>query len=281
MTFFIHEITVHGVTVPLRAYIPDVAGRTAYAGKRPAILIFPGGGYGFTFSGEAEPIALKYAAEGICAFVLDYSCAPNRFPIPQLQAFAALRWIREHAAEFGIRPDNIATTGFSAGGHLCACTGVLWNKPGFAPYFAEAGMDDVDTAVYRPDKLVLCYPVIKSRTEFHHHGSFCNLLGDQIDDEGLRTLLAADEQVDGGTPPTFIWHTSEDTGVPIRNSLDFAAALATIGKPCEMHIYLHGGHGLCTGDHVSCDMPFTEPHEVAEWMDKAIRFVYDESVIGK
>lgn len=281
MTYFVHEITVSGVTVPLRAYIPDIAGRTSYAGRRPAILIFPGGGYGFTFSGEAEPIAMKYAAEGICAFVLDYSCAPHRFPIPQLQAFAAIRWIREHAVAFGIRPDNIAATGFSAGGHLCACTGVLWNKAAFAPYFTAAGMDDTDVTVYRPDKLVLCYPVIRACGDFHHHGSFCNLLGDRIDDEGLRTLLSADGQVDADTPPTFIWHTSEDTGVPIRNSLDFASALATLGKPVEMHIYLHGGHGLCTGDHVTCDMPFTEPHEVAEWMSKAIRFVYDESVIGK
>jgi len=281
MTFLIEEISVLGVTVPLRAYIPDVSGRTSYAGKRPAVIIFPGGGYGFTFSGEAEPIAMKYAADGICAFVLDYSCAPHRFPIPQLQAFAAIRWVREHAAEFGIRPDNIATTGFSAGGHLCACTGTLWNKAAFQPYFAEAGMDDADVSVYRPDKLILCYPVIKAFTGFHHHGSFCNLLGDRVDNEDLRHLLALDEQVDAETPPTFIWHTSEDTGVPIRNSLDFASALATLGKPVEMHIFLHGGHGLCLGTCVTDDRPFTEPHEVSEWIYKAIRFAYDASVIGK
>ncbi|MBO5648604.1 MAG: alpha/beta hydrolase [Clostridia bacterium] len=281
MTFFTHEITVMGVTVALRAYIPDVSARTSYAEKRPAIVIFPGGGYGFTFSGEAEPIAMKYAADGICAFVLDYSCAPVRFPIQQLQAFAAIRWVREHAVEFHIRPDNISTTGFSAGGHLCACTGTLWNKKAFAPYFAEAGMDDVDVSVYRPDKLVLCYPVIKAFTKFHHRGSFLGLLGDRADDEALLKLLATDEQIDEHTPPAFIWHTAEDFGVPIRNSIDFASGLASLYKPVELHIYLHGDHGLCLGTCVTDDRPFTEPHESSEWIYKAIRFIYDESIIGK
>lgn len=275
MTFFTHEITVQGVTVPLRCYIPDVCGKTAYAGRRPAVIIFPGGGYSITYSGEAEPIALKYAADGICAFILDYSCTPIHFPIPQLQAFAAIRYVREHAEEFGIRADNIATTGFSAGGHLCSCTGTLWNKPAFQAYMEAEGMLDCDARMYRPDKLILCYPVIKAFTPFHHHGSFVNLLGEQVHDEALCHLLATDEQVDDETPPTFIWHTSEDTGVPIRNSLDFATRLATCGTPVEMHIYLHGGHGLCLGTCVTDDRKFTEPHEVAEWIDKAIRFAYE------
>ena len=38
----------------------------------------------------------------------------------------------------------------------------------FAEYFKAEGMDDVDCHVYRPDKLILCYPVIRSRTKFAH-----------------------------------------------------------------------------------------------------------------
>ena len=82
MTFFTENITVQGITVPLRCYIPDLGGIPKYAGNRPAVIVFPGGGYSITYHGEAEPIALKYVADGICAFVLDYSCAPVRFPIP-------------------------------------------------------------------------------------------------------------------------------------------------------------------------------------------------------
>ena len=160
MTFFTENITVQGITVPLRCYIPDLGGVPKYAGNRPAVIIFPGGGYSITYHGEAEPIALKYVADGICAFILDYSCAPVRFPIPQLEAFKAIRYVRENAERFGIDPHNIATTGFSAGGHLCSCTGTLWNK--FQEYFEKEGMNDVDARVYRPDKMILCYPVIRS-----------------------------------------------------------------------------------------------------------------------
>lgn len=275
MNFYTHEITVQNITVPLRCYIPDVCGRTSYAGKRPAVIIFPGGGYSFTYSGEAEPIALQYAAEGICAFILDYSCAPVHFPIPQMQAFAAIRYVREHAETFGIRADNIATTGFSAGGHLCACTGTLWNKPAFLQLMETEGMLDCAMEQYRPDKLILCYPVIKGFGPFHHHGSFQNLLGDAVEDEALRHLLSLEEQVDDRTPPSFIWHTSADSCVPIRNSIDFASELAARSIPVEMHIYLHGDHGLCLGTCVTDDRPFTEPHEASEWIDKAVRFAYE------
>ncbi len=272
MTFFTESITACGVTVPLRCYIPDVCGKTSYEGRRPAVIIYPGGGYGITYSGEAEPIALKYVADGICAFILDYSCAPVRFPIPQLQAFKAIRYVRENAERFGIKADNIATTGFSAGGHLCSCTGTLWNK--FGEYFESEGMNDVDCRMYRPDKLILCYPVIQTGTKFSHVGSMKNLLGERFGDEALMGLLSTDKQIDDETPPSFIWHTSEDTCVPPVNSYSFALELAKRGIPCEVHIYLHGGHGLCLGTCVTDNREFTEPHESSEWIYKAIRFLY-------
>lgn len=273
MTFLNETITACGVTVPFRCYIPDVCGKASYAGRRPAVIIFPGGGYGITYSGEAEPIALKYAADGICAFILDYSCTPVHFPVQQLQAFKAIRYVRENAERFGIDPLNIATTGFSAGGHLCSTTGTLWNKMG--EYFAAEGMDDVDCHVYRPDKLILCYPVIMSRGKFAHTGSIKNLLGpEQYQDESLIDFVSTDRQIDDETPPAFIWHTSEDGGVPPMNTYAFASGLAERGIHCEVHVYLRGGHGLCLGTCVTDDRDFFAPHEVSEWIYKAIRFAY-------
>ena len=48
-------------------------------GPRPAILIFPGGGYEFCYDGEAEPIALAYLRAGLNAYVLRYSCKEEAF----------------------------------------------------------------------------------------------------------------------------------------------------------------------------------------------------------
>ncbi len=273
MQFIQTKIQVQGNEASLRCYIPDACGATAYPDHRPAVVVFPGGGYHFTYSGEAEPIALKFVADGACAFVLDYSCAPVRFPIPQLQAFAAIKFVRENAEKFGIDENNIATLGFSAGGHLCSTTGTLWNK--FDEYFTQAGMADVESKVYRPDKMILCYPVICApNNPFAHQGSFENLLGERCKDLSLLQLLSTEKQVDEQTPPTFIWHTSEDSGVPCVNSYRFALALAERKIPCEVHVFLHGNHGLCLGTSVTGAYEFTAPHESSEWIDKAIRFLF-------
>ena len=45
-------------------------------------------------------------------------------------------------------------------------------------------------------------------------------------------------------PPTFLWHTVEDAGVPVKNSLLFAEALAKNAISFSLHIYPKGVHGL-------------------------------------
>ena len=50
--------------------------------KRPTVLVCPGGGYSFTSQREAEPIAMRFLKEGYNAFILYYSCEPNRHPSP-------------------------------------------------------------------------------------------------------------------------------------------------------------------------------------------------------
>ena len=95
-----------------------------------------------------------------------------------------------------------------------------------------------------------------------------------MSDSSLVAFVSTDKQVDDETPPTFIWHTSEDYGVSPVNSYSFATALAERRIPCEVHVYLHGNHGLCLGTCVTNDLDFTAPHEVSEWINKAIRFAY-------
>jgi len=260
----------------LHGYIPHATARSYYRGRRPAVIIFPGGGYSGTYEGEAEPIALEFAAAGVCAFVLDYSCKTRSaavWPYAQIEAFAAIRFVRENAAEFGIDPANIATLGFSAGGHLCGCTGTLWNKPVMAEHLGEAARAS------RPDKMILCYPVIRAFPPCNR-GSFVNLLtaAGLENDEAMLTAVSLEQQVDAETPPSFIWATAEDKGVPIQGALEFAHALADQRIHCEMHIWPHGPHGLCLGNHVTQAVPFEEPLACAPWIKDAIRFLYDDAL---
>ena len=79
--------------------------------ERPAMVIFPGGGYAFTSHREAEPIALRFASLGYQCFVVWYSCKPVRHPLPLLEGAAAVAFVRRNAVKFGVDPRRIAVIG--------------------------------------------------------------------------------------------------------------------------------------------------------------------------
>lgn len=229
------HIEENGCTAVLNAYLIDQRHK-ATPEKRNAVLILPGGGYHFTSEREGEPIALKYLAEGMNCFILWYTVAPDAvFPTALRQAAKAVALIRARADDFMIDPRRVAVAGFSAGGHLAASLGVLWNDP--------CVTDAVPARAARPDAQILCYPVITSG-EHAHRGSFDNLLGDQKDDPDALNFVSLEKRVHPGVPPTFLWHTFRDATVPVENSLLFASALKQNGVPFELHIFPDGGHGL-------------------------------------
>lgn len=255
-------------TATLMGYIPDVQQIQGENHTRPAVLILPGGGYAYTSEREAEPVALKFLTQGICAFVLHYSPAPARFPQSLCEALTAIAYIRENADEWKIDKDQIAVCGFSAGGHLGASVGVFWNRPFLESYIG------MDREKVKPNKLILCYPVITSG-ELTHQGSMDSLLGNNKEAD-LLELVSLEKQVTKDVPPSFIWHTYEDGAVPVQNALLFANALVKEDIPVELHIYRRGGHGLSLGNHlVQADTQYGENHLSSDWIDKAIRFIFD------
>ena len=146
--------------------------------RRPGVLICPGGGYSFTSAREAEPVALQFVAAGISAFVLDYSVAPARYPTQLLEASAAMALMRRRAGEWNLNSDMLAVCGFSAGGHLAASLGTLWNEPFLPEALGTAPGEN------RPNAMVLCYPVITAG-EMAHRGSFDCLLGQALRQAGV------------------------------------------------------------------------------------------------
>ena len=98
----------------LTGYLPDPSREMPNIDRRPAVLIFPGGGYAMCSDREAEPIAFSYLARGYAAFVLRYTtdARNNTYPAAMQDADAALRQLREQADHYGIDPDKIA---FSTG----------------------------------------------------------------------------------------------------------------------------------------------------------------------
>lgn len=202
---------------------------------RPAVLICPGGGYSHVSDREAEAVAVQMNAMGFHAFVLRYSIKPAIFPVPQLEAAKSMLLIRENAKEWHVDTNKIIILGFSAGGHLAGSLGVFYDRD----FIYEPLLTTPEQI--KPAGMILGYPVITSG-EFAHQGSFESLLAERMRE--LKEFVSLENQVSRNTPPAFIWHTFEDTAVPVENSLLFAEALRKKKVPFELHIYPRGGHGL-------------------------------------
>lgn len=203
--------------------------------ERPAMVIFPGGGYAFTSHREAEPIALRFASLGYQCFVVWYSCKPARHPLPLLEGAAAVAFVRRNAVKFGVDPRRIAVIGFSAGGHCAGAVGTLFADP------IVTGPLKVTPAECRPDGMVLCYSVITAGDKAHV-ASLHNLLGEETDPD-LMAKLSLETSVTDETPPTFLWTSANDGTVPCENTLLMAQALAKHKIPFEVHIWPDLPHG--------------------------------------
>jgi acetyl esterase/lipase len=222
-----------------------------------AIIVFPGGGYSHLADHEGRPVAEWLSTLGITSFVLKYRYGPRyHHPAPLLDAARAIRLVRSRAAEWRLDPKRIGVLGFSAGGHLVSTAGTHFDGGN------SSAADPIERASSRPDLMILIYPVITMR-EFTHAGSKKMLLGENPT-EDLVKLLSNDEQVTAETPPAFMVHTADDPGVPVQNSLRFAAALRKMKVPVELHIYEHGPHGFGLGG--KDPILSTWPQRCAEWL---------------
>lgn len=210
-----------------------------------AVVVCPGGGYGFLANDhEGKQVAEYFNGIGVTAFVLKYRIVQKErpgplHPAPLTDAQRAIRLARAKAKEFGIDPARVGIMGFSAGGHLASTAGTHFDdglKDG----------DAIDKQSCRPDFLILAYPVISMETGVTHGSSRNNLIGPKPDAK-LIEELSNEKQVTKNTPPTFIFHTSADTAVVPENAVRFYVALKKAGVPAELHMYEKGRHGVGLG----------------------------------
>ena len=226
---------------------------------RTAVIIAPGGGYNhLAFDKEGTEIARWLNERGVAGFVLKYRLgAKYHHPAELADAQRAIRTVRAQAAALGIDPAHIGMWGFSAGGHLTATAGTLYNQG------PPAASDQIDRQSARPDFLILAYPVVTFDSTYAHMGSRKLLLGDNPD-PALVELLSPEKHVTPTTPPTFLFATTDDPVVPVMNSVLFYSALVAAKVPAEMHLFAHGPHG------VGLAHPFPDlkgwPDLLATWM---------------
>lgn len=215
--------------VKLTGYIQEPSKEMGTVAKKPAVLIFPGGGYAFLSDREAEPLALAYAAQGFQTFVLRYSVGKHAAGFqPLKEASLAVGLIREHADEWHVIPDQIAVCGFSAGGHLACAVGLQGE--------------------HRPNALILSYPAIdlggaeEAKAARNHIVE--TLLGKADYTQEEMDVLNLHKHVTKEAPPAFIWTTGEDELVIVEHTLKLVAGYAAHKRPFEYHVFQKGEHGL-------------------------------------
>ncbi len=215
--FFVHDgIQMYSkVQEPtLEVYLPAAQNATG-----EAMLIFPGGGYQvLAYDWEGTDIAKFLNGKGIAGIVVKYRLPSSisqkdKHLVPLIDAQRAIRIVRSKASEFHIDPAKIGILGFSAGGHLAATLGTHFDEKVYEP------IDKIDKESARPDFMALGYPVITFDVSTHV-GSKTNLVGDNPKPE-MVVHFSNEKQVTKDTPPTFLFHATDDEGVPVENSFCF------------------------------------------------------------
>ena len=197
---------------------------------RGSVLICPGGGYSvLAIHHEGDDVAKWLASEGYLAMVLGYRLPKETgrknftYPLPIEDVLKGLNISRKILTEYNAPDDKLALMGFSAGGHLAAMGTCLAAPPD------------------RPDATILMYPVVSFVEPHAHAGSRQALLGNRADQYAAYSpeLLA-----DTLHPPTLFVHATDDAGVPVANSLHYAARLQALGTSVGLYLPERGGHGF-------------------------------------
>jgi acetyl esterase/lipase len=243
----------------------DVPQITPYVADRPdpggtAVVVCPGGGYrNLSMEKEGTKVAEFFNGLGVTAFVLRYRLGPRyRHPVQLGDARRALRVVRARAGEFGVARDRVGLMGFSAGGHLTATVATHIHRGD------ATASDAVERESARPDFAILAYPVITLTESWLHRGSRNMLLAPDQQHPDILKDLSNDLQVTAETPPTFLFHTDADTGVPAENSVAYYLALRKAKVPAELHIYEQGPHGVGLGG--TDPALVTWPDRLAGWL---------------
>ena len=185
------------------------------------VLMCPGGGYRHLgVQNEGYSFVPWYNEQGVDVAVLQYRMPYGHPEVPLSDVHQSMRILRDRFPS-----SLVGVQGFSAGGHLASMA---------ATHYTDS--------ITRPDFQILFYPVIAVSGPTTHAGTAQRLLGENPTAE-MQHLYNNHLQVTPDTPQAFLTHSSDDSIVPVANSVDYYSALVANGVQTAMHIYPTGDHG--------------------------------------
>ena len=219
--------------VDLRLYVFNSAGhKPSY--KAPAVVFFYGGGFLFGDIRRYQTQATHLALRGLVTVLVDYrvKCRHGSTIMDSVtDGKSAMRWVREHADQFGIDPSRIAAVGSSAGGLMAAATALV-------PDFDDPNDKKIDP---RPNALVLYNPALNTASPAAIHNLTTNW-GKAVADHARE--FSPIDHLDRGLPPTIIFQGTADKGVSFVTAKDFCKRARALKAQCEVVLYPGAPHGL-------------------------------------
>lgn len=212
--------------LPANIYTPADA-----KGKLPAVIYFHGGGW--SHGTRAQGMAKSIAAMGYVTMSPEYDLVPSaHYPTQVDQAWAAVKYLEDHADELGVDVNRIAVGGGSAGGELAALIGLRVRMP--------AGV--------RPVKAVVLASAVLDLTEAQNlNKTINNYMGD-----GCLDLVAACKEASPtlaslkDAPAFFVGYGTKDALVPPHQQTDFIAKLKAAHVPVEVYAGEGGPHNYAS-----------------------------------
>jgi len=212
---------------------------------RPAVLAIHGGGWRGGSKRGYGPMAAALVEHGYVVVAVDYRLsrpgAPS-WPANSDDLRAAVRWLRGHAAVYGVDPNRIAVMGASAGGHLAALLATCPEgpSPGSEPRPAISARVQAVIDFYGPSDL----PALAAESPYAG-AALALYLGGGPDDVPDRYEAASPARhVTRDTPPMLLIHGTDDWNVPLDQSRRLSAALAAEGVRHRLIIVEGARHGF-------------------------------------
>ncbi|MFC1419294.1 alpha/beta hydrolase fold domain-containing protein [Streptacidiphilus cavernicola] len=220
-------------------------------GPVPLLVWIHGGGWRFgsprvgeSWLGVADPVGAALGCGFAVATVQYRFSGEARWPAQRDDVAAAVRWLRQHAAELGVDPARIAAWGESAGGHLAAmlaltstgtdsavCAAVAWYPPTDLPALQRQA---------HPDSVI----------DHDHPGSSASrLIGAALPDAPEQAALASPlHHVSAAASPVLLMHGTRDLTIPHQQSVRLAGALKDAGAECELVLVEGADHCFAGAD---------------------------------
>jgi acetyl esterase/lipase len=211
---------VDDISLDVFIYLP----KKVQKGKRsPALAFYHGGGWECGKPEWGDSQCLHFASLGMVCFSFEYRLKTQHDVTPLeciADAKSAIRWIREHAEEFGIDPEKIVASGFSAGGHLSLCTAMIdkFDEP-----------DEDQSVSSSANALLLWVTPVRVFAD----GWFKEIL------KGKAKVSDCDpaEYIRADLPPSIIFQGTADNHIPLWSVKEFVKNMEAAGNRCELHLY--------------------------------------------